>query len=115
MLALEKKGFTVRDLQNFVNRFCEKVDVSRRWLDHQVCRYEYDPMTLGSTFRLQGMDADGKMVKAPLVFSLWCEVPYTLNANCWEPYNFESADAEQELEKSINTNSSDKLDPWLLS
>ena len=114
MTALEKKGFNVKDLQCFITRYCEKVDIKQTWLEHQHCRYEYDPRALGSTFRLVGQSVDGRLIKAPLVFSLWSEVPYTLNATCWKKFNFTEDNAESQLEKSQNENSSDKLDPWLL-
>ena len=120
MLKLEEKGFDLKLLQRFLTLYAEPVDISEKWIDKQEFCYGYEPRLIGTVYRLKGIPVEPPQIVnrrpvyefEPLVFSLASEVPYTFNANVWEKVKLDRN--VEKLRESLNKNSPDQDDPWLL-
>ena len=120
MQRLESAGFDVKMLQRFITQYAEPVDITEKWIKAQNFCYEYEPQLIGTVFRLKGipvvppLSVNRREVYEfePLVFSLVSELPYTFCPDSWEKADFVK-DA-QVLPLSLNKNSSDPENPWLL-
>ena len=120
MLRLEKAGFSLRTLQKFITKFAEPVEISEKWMEKQELCYEYEPKLIGTVFRLKGIRIKPHQTVnhrpvyefEPLIFSLCSEVPYTFCADRWSKVDLDKK--AEVIALSLNKNSPDPTNPWLL-